>query len=117
MDQHRGLEAEAVQHQLGLVADAPQARGDVFPVAQGCAQLGIGHGRDDGIGIGVAVACDIDGFHGVTSCVGYIHYNTFFGDGEEGEGEYCAFAGGNLQHRDCPFQTPKFDSIMRKTQQ
>ena len=67
--QHRGLEAEAVQHQLGLVADAPQPRGHVIRVAQRCAQLGIGHGRDDGVGVGVAVACDIDGFHGVTSCV------------------------------------------------
>ena len=41
----------------------PETRRNEFPVAQGVSQRGIGHGGNDGVGIGVAVAGNIDGFH------------------------------------------------------
>ena len=46
-----GLEAEAVQHDLGLVGHMPQAGGLIFPVAAGVAQRRVGHGRHNGIRI------------------------------------------------------------------
>ena len=81
VDQHRRLKAEAVQHQLGLVADAAQPRRHVFPVAQRVAQLGVGHGGDDGIGVGVAVPGDVDRIHSRPSVVSisYGQYSTFSG--------------------------------------
>ena len=60
---HGRLEPEAVQHTLGLVVDRADADGLVFPVAQGVAQIGVGHGGDDGVGIGIAVSADIDVVH------------------------------------------------------
>ena len=58
-----GLEAEAVQHPLGLVADVVHMGGHIVPVAQGVAQGRVGHGGHDGIGIGVVVADDVDLVH------------------------------------------------------
>ena len=60
------LEAEAIQNQLGLVGNTAKAGGDVFPVAAGVAQGGIGHRRHDGVGVGVSVACYIDRVHHAT---------------------------------------------------
>lgn len=37
-DENRRLEAEAVQNQMGFVADVPQPGGLIFPVPQGVAQ-------------------------------------------------------------------------------
>ena len=58
-----GLEAEPVQHQLGLVRHPAQAGGLIFPVPNGVAQGRIGHGRDDGVRIRVSVSCYINGVH------------------------------------------------------
>ena len=63
LDAHRRLKAEAVEHKPRLVGDMPETRGNEFPVTQGVSKRGVGHGGNDGIGIGVAVAGDIDGFH------------------------------------------------------
>ena len=63
LDAHRRLEAEAVEHEPCLIGDMPQTRGNEFPIAQRVSQRGIGHGGNNGIGIGIAVAGDIDGFH------------------------------------------------------
>ena len=57
------LEAEAVQHPLGLVADVVHVGSHIVPVAQGVAQGCVGHGGHDGIGIGVVVADDVDLVH------------------------------------------------------
>ena len=61
------LEAEIVQHGLGLVGNVAQAGRLIFPVAAGIAQRGIGHGGDDGIRIRVAVAGDVNGVHRCSS--------------------------------------------------
>ena len=61
------LEAETVQHDLGLVRDPAQAGGFIFPVAQGIAQRRVGHGCHDGVGIRVAVSGYINGIHNKTS--------------------------------------------------
>ena len=63
VEQHRRLEAEAVEHELRLVRNVAEACGDVITLANGVLQRRIGHGRDDRVGIRVAVAGDIDGFH------------------------------------------------------
>ena len=63
MDMDRRLHAEAVQNAAGFIADVAQSGGHIFPVADGVAQGGVGHGRDDGVGIGVAVAGYINRFH------------------------------------------------------
>ena len=63
LDAHRRLEAEAVEHKPRLIGDMPQTRGNKFPIAQRVSQRGISHGGNNGIGIGIAVAGDIDGFH------------------------------------------------------
>ena len=62
VEQHRRLEAEAVEHELCLVAEVAETGGDKFPVAQGVAQRGVGHGGNDGVGVRVAVSGDINGF-------------------------------------------------------
>ena len=62
---HGRLEAEFLQHELRLIADFAQPRGDVFALAQRVLERGIGHCRDDRVGIRIFVACNIDGFHGI----------------------------------------------------
>ena len=63
LDPSRRSEAEAVEHELRFVADVAEARRAVFAVAKRIAQRGIGHGRDDGIRIRVAVPCHINRIH------------------------------------------------------
>ena len=63
LDADGRLKAEAAEHQPRLIGDVPEPGRDEFPVAQRVAQRRIGHGRDDRVGIRVAVAGDIDGFH------------------------------------------------------
>ena len=63
LDAQRRLEAEAVEHELRLVRNVAEACGDVITLANGVLQRRIGHGGDNGVGIGVAVAGDIDRFH------------------------------------------------------
>ena len=58
-----GLEAEAIQHGLGLVTDLAQAGGLVLPLAKGVLQRRVGHGGDDGVRVRVPVSGDIDGVH------------------------------------------------------
>ena len=60
VDEHGRLKAEAVQDALGLVVDLTQAGGLIVPLAQGVLQCGIGHGRDNGVGVGVPVTRDIN---------------------------------------------------------
>ena len=62
-DAHGRLSVEALQHGAGLVADLTQAGGLVLPEAQGVLQRGVGHGGDDGIGVGVLVPGNINGIH------------------------------------------------------
>ena len=57
------LESEAVQYELGLVADLTQPGGLVLPLAQGIFQRGVSHGGDDGVGVRVSVSGDIYGVH------------------------------------------------------
>ena len=64
-DEHGRLKPKAVQNDLGLVADLAQAGGLVLPLAQGVFQGGVGHGRHDGVGVRVAVSCNINGIHAV----------------------------------------------------
>ena len=64
VDELGGLEAEAVQDNLGLVADLAQPGGLVLPVSQGVLEGGVGHGGDDGVRIRVPVPGDINGIHG-----------------------------------------------------
>ena len=64
LDQRRRLHPEMIQQALGLIVDGADAHGLVLPVAKGVAQLGIGHGGDDGIGIRVAVAGNVNIAHG-----------------------------------------------------
>ncbi|MPM58775.1 hypothetical protein SDC9_105608 [bioreactor metagenome] len=61
--QHGRLKAKAVQHSLSFIVYPAEARRRVFPVPQGIAQGGIGHGGDNGVRVGVAVPGDIDGVH------------------------------------------------------
>ena len=58
-----GLEAKPIQHNLSFVGDVTQAGGLILPIAQRVAQGGVGHGGDDGIRIGVAVAGHINRIH------------------------------------------------------
>ena len=58
-----GLEAEPVQHQLGLVRHPAQAGGLILPVSQGAAQCCVGHSRHDRICIRVAVPGNINRVH------------------------------------------------------
>ena len=57
------LEAEAVQHNLGFVADLAQPCGLILPPAQRVFQRGIGHGGNDGVCVRIAVSGDKDGIH------------------------------------------------------
>ena len=61
------LEAEAVQHILGLFGDLSQAGGLIFPIAAGIAQSRIGDGRYDGIRVRIPVSGYINGIHKRTS--------------------------------------------------
>ena len=63
LDADGRLKAEAAEHQPRLIGDVSEPGRDEFPVAQRVAQRRIGHGRDDRVGIRVAVAGDIDGVH------------------------------------------------------
>ena len=63
LDAHRRLKAEPVEDQLRLVRDVAEARGDIVALADGVLQRGIGHRGNDGVGIRVAVAGDVDGIH------------------------------------------------------
>ena len=60
LDQGRRLETETVQQLLGLVVDGADAHGTVIAIPHGIAQIGIGDGGNDGIGIRVAVPGHID---------------------------------------------------------
>ena len=62
-DQLGSLKAEAIQNDLSLVADLTQTGGLVLTLTQRILQRGIGHGRNDGVGIGVLMAGDINGIH------------------------------------------------------
>ena len=64
LDPDRGREAEAVEHELRLVADVAETGGAVLPVAECIAQRGVGHGGDDGVGIRIPMAGDVNGIHG-----------------------------------------------------
>ena len=57
-DPHGRLESEAVQKLLGLVVYRADARGDVFGIADRVAQIGIGNGRYDRVGIRISVPCN-----------------------------------------------------------
>ena len=57
------LGVEAVKYQLRFVADASQTRRDIVSLAQGVFERGVGQRGDDGVGIGVFVSGDVDGFH------------------------------------------------------
>ena len=78
----RGLETEAVQQALGLIADVAQIGRYVVPVAQSVPQGGIGHGSHDGIRVGVPMPDHIDLVHtiapflfrGSDSCTDYNYY-------------------------------------------
>ena len=59
-DQRRRLEPEAVQQLLGLVVDGADAHRAVVAIPHGVAQVSIGDGGDDGVGIRVAMPGHID---------------------------------------------------------
>ena len=62
-DELRCLEAEPVQHRLGLVADLAQPGGFVVTVAQGVFQRRVRHGGHDGVRVRIAVAGDVNCIH------------------------------------------------------
>ena len=59
----RRLEAEAVQHDLSLIADLPQTGGLVAPVSQSILQRCVCHGGNHGIRVRVPVSGDVNGIH------------------------------------------------------
>ena len=63
LDKAGRLEAEALQHPVGLVTDGAQMHRHILLFAQCVLQRGVGHGGDDGVGIRVAVAGHIDLVH------------------------------------------------------
>ena len=63
LDQPGRLEAEALQHPVGLVADGAQMHRHILLFAQRILQRGIGHGGHDGICVGIAVSGHIDLVH------------------------------------------------------
>ena len=66
-DAFRGQKSEAIQHDLGLVGDPPQAGRFILPIPAGVAQRRVGDGCHDGVRVRVPVAGNIDGIHKVTS--------------------------------------------------
>ena len=72
LDPERRFHPKMIQQALGLVIDAAQAHSLIFPIAQGVAQMRVGHGGYDGVGIRVAVPGHIDFTHRRTLPIGKI---------------------------------------------
>ena len=68
LDQGRRLHPEVIQQALGLVVDGADSHGLIVPVAQRIAKLGVCHGGDDGVRIGVAVPGNVNVAHKFLLC-------------------------------------------------
>ena len=68
VQQFRRGKVKLLQQHLGLVAELAYARRDVGALAQRVFQHGVGDGGNDGVGVRIAVARDVDGFHASSEC-------------------------------------------------
>ena len=70
VDPLRGFKFKTLQDTLCLIADVTKPCGDESAVTERITKGGIRNGRDDTVGVGIAVACDINRVHRCASlCV------------------------------------------------
>ena len=62
-NQDRGLHAKTIQHQLGLITDGTKAGSLILAVTHSVSQRCIGQSGNNGVGVGVAMAGNINRIH------------------------------------------------------